>query len=622
MPKRTFIAALVILAASGSTSMAAAQAAPAQASEHAAAAVNALDSLMSAGMKRDRIIGGAYVIVAGGRIAASRGFGVADMNTLRRVHPDSTVFGLASTTKLLTAIAAVRLANGGVVGLDAAIDPYFAGTSLTDRVKGATLARLLTHTAGYDDPTIGSAAKTAKDVVPPARYLERALSRPWIAPRTVTAYSNVGVALAGHTLELASAMSFAQLIDSTVLAPYGMTRTSASQPLPAGLEAMRATPYSAFGGEQRVVPRIYFNDAPASAAYATPHDMGLLMEHLLAPRTSADSAVAAMLFSRRFTNHPALPGVSLGFVETTDGPGVFEHGGDWQDYSNEMYLDRANGIGLFAVFSSGEGGRVAREMWHALHDRYAGPKPPFVTPPASMMVPRCQEHFGTYRDTRMSRHTIARLGILTGDIREMVVRINTGIAEVDKRVYRELGDGAMRSDDGRMLAFRCGDGKGATYGFRADAPLTSYRRISRFETRRAQTLFILGALLLTLVALAFDVRRGSRERVRSDGTVEKPDFVDGTARVVRLIAAVIMLLFVIGIGYLLATTDPWSFQYGLPVRVAQLVSVFRYVALGALVAVLVTLVAVMRPRSTTGFLRLLLAVPVLLLAGLLYQYIG
>ena len=325
--------------------------------------IAALDSTMSAGMKRDGIPGGAYVLVSEGRIIASRGFGVADIRSGRRVDPDRTTFGLASTTKLLTAIAAARIARDGNVDLDAPIGPYVARSPLRDRVEGVTLSRLLTHTAGYDDPTIGSGARSARELLPLDAYLGRVLSAPWIRPGTSTSYSNAGIALAGHVLSVATGASFPALVDSLVLAPFGMRSTSLRQPLPEPLESARAIPYEGGADKPLEVPRIFFNDAPASAAYATPHDIGLLMAALLSPATPQDSALAASIFSRRFTNHPALPGVTLAFRESMDGDEIFEHGGDWQDYSNSLYLDRKSRSGLFAVFSTGEGSRTAGDLW-------------------------------------------------------------------------------------------------------------------------------------------------------------------------------------------------------------------------------------------------------------------
>src|SRR5687768_16404988 len=162
-------------------SVAAAQAGPATAAP-SPQMIAALDSAMNAGMRRDRIPGGAYVLLSNGKIVASRGFGVADVSTRRRVNPDSTVFGLASTTKLFTSIAAARLAREGDLDLDGPVAPYLAKTPLSERLDGVTVSRLLTHTAGLDDPAIGSSAKSARNLLPLESYVARSITEPWLTP--------------------------------------------------------------------------------------------------------------------------------------------------------------------------------------------------------------------------------------------------------------------------------------------------------------------------------------------------------------------------------------------------------------------------------------------------------
>jgi hypothetical protein len=179
-----------------------------------------------------------------------------------------------------------------------------------------------------------------------------------------------------------------------------------------------------------------------------------------------------------------------------------------------------------------------------------------------MITAECQEHFGTYRDTRMSRHTLGRLGILTGDVRQMVVRINTGVAEIDKRVY----------------------------------------------------------LIATIMALVFDVKRGPRRRKNADGTPARSDALDFIARIARVLAALVILGVALTLGYMLASADPWSFQYGLPARVVQVLGVFRYALIAVAVALLVSLAALIRARSASGIVQVLLVIPVVVLAGLLYQW--
>ncbi len=356
------------------------------------------------------------------------------------------------------------------------------------------------------------------------------------------------------------------------------------------------------------------NDAPASAAYATPHDMGLLMQHLLRPGSAEDSAVASSLFSRRFTNHPALPGMTLGFRESADGTGIFEQGGDWQDYSNSLYLDRQSATGLFAVFSSGEGGRTAPELWSLVREELpARPNGYTFTQRASGAdgAGRCAKVHGTYRDTRMSRHTLAKLGVLTGDVREISVGLSpTGIT-LGGRTYHEMGGGVFQSDSGRTVAFRCGHpAEPASHLFFGRSPASSYRRVAAGETRAVQGGLLIVALLATIAAVITDVKR---RRITKD-------VVDTVARGLRIVSGFAAALLFLGMILLLVTASPWEFQYGLPASIVTLASVGRFIAAGAGIALIVTLTALVRPRAASGILEAMLAIPIVLLVVLMVQW--
>ena len=563
-------------------------------------------------MSRDQIAGGAYVLVSGGRIVTSRGFGVTNVSSRKRVHPDSTAFGLASTTKLFTAIAAARMSREGRIDLDAPVAPYLGTSAIASRAGSATVSRLLTHTAGYDDPTIGSAGRTATDLIPLARYLDRMLTSPWLPPQTQTSYSNVGVALAGHVLSVAAGTPFPLLLDSAVFIPFGMQRTTVHQPLPQSIEQARAIPYAFSDGRQIPVPRIFFNDAPASAAYSTPHDMGVLMNRLLVPATAEDSAIAASLFSRRFTNHPALAGMTLGFRESGDREGVYEHGGDWQDYSNTLYLDRPSETGLFVVFSSAEGSRIGADLWStvlkslpAKPARYA-----FSQPTQAGPGPGCSGVEGTYRDTRMSRHSIAKLRMLTGDVPALVVRGSPNGLELNGRAYREIGGGVFKADDGRTIAFRCDNGGEATLLFRGNAPASSYRRIDPGEKRSVQIGLLLFALVAAIAAIVVDVKR---RRSRNELT-------DVIARALRVAASVSVVVLFFALALLLVTTNPWAFQYGMPGSIANLQRLSWLPAALAPLALVMTLGALIRARAAAGVIEVMLAVPAILLVILMVQW--
>src|SRR6266545_1988377 len=53
-------------------------------------------SVFAAGMTRERVPGAAFGLVQNGRVVLAKGFGKADVASGRPVHPDRTIFPIAS----------------------------------------------------------------------------------------------------------------------------------------------------------------------------------------------------------------------------------------------------------------------------------------------------------------------------------------------------------------------------------------------------------------------------------------------------------------------------------------------------------------------------------------------
>src|SRR2546430_623690 len=79
------------------------------------------------------------------------GFGVTNVNHPLPVDAD-TLFQIGSTTKTVTATAAMRLVERGVLDLDAPVRTYLPDLRLADDDVAArvTLRHLFTHTAGWE----------------------------------------------------------------------------------------------------------------------------------------------------------------------------------------------------------------------------------------------------------------------------------------------------------------------------------------------------------------------------------------------------------------------------------------------------------------------------------------
>ena len=123
---------------------------------------NLLPAVMEAGAKpftlRDRmqaynVPGVSVAVIHNGAIAWARGWGVRDTDSCAPVTPQ-TVFQAASISKVVTALAALRLVQAGKLGLDTDINRYLAAWKLPANdvlaSNAVTLRQLLSHTAGLN----------------------------------------------------------------------------------------------------------------------------------------------------------------------------------------------------------------------------------------------------------------------------------------------------------------------------------------------------------------------------------------------------------------------------------------------------------------------------------------
>ena len=177
---------------------------------------------IAADLEAHGVPGGALGIVEDGRLVFATGLGVNDRATGQPVGT-GTVFRIASTTKPMTAVALMSLAEDGAVSLDAPITRYAPDLRLLapNDPSRLTLRRLLSHTGGVPDVFAfecdeGPGALSAWFAAHPNLTL-------WSPPGRLWSYSNLGSSLAGLVGERASGLAFRDLIEARVLGPLGMT---------------------------------------------------------------------------------------------------------------------------------------------------------------------------------------------------------------------------------------------------------------------------------------------------------------------------------------------------------------------------------------------------------------
>jgi CubicO group peptidase (beta-lactamase class C family) len=189
-----------------------------------------LDSRLSAQLQRvlDRAFGGpgpgaAIGVYRAGQLVAQAASGVASLDG--PVIDADTPFEIASVSKQMGACAALSLARGGVIDLDADVRRYVPELA----AAGISVRHCLQHTSGLPDYLLlAEIAGTPPTSVCGYEAFLAGLAELDLGftPGSDIAYSNTGYVVAAIACERASGLSWAQILERNVFAPLGMASSS------------------------------------------------------------------------------------------------------------------------------------------------------------------------------------------------------------------------------------------------------------------------------------------------------------------------------------------------------------------------------------------------------------
>lgn len=177
------------------------------------------DAFVRAQQKRQEIPGLSVAVVADGKLAWQQGFGFADIENKVAATPN-TVYRLASISKSVTSVAALKLWEQGRLDLDAPIRTYVP--TWPESQPAITARQLMGHLGGvrhYKGEEINS-TRTYPDLT---GALEIFKNDPLIAePGTKYSYTTYGFTLLGCAMEGAAGESFESIVRRLVLGPAEM----------------------------------------------------------------------------------------------------------------------------------------------------------------------------------------------------------------------------------------------------------------------------------------------------------------------------------------------------------------------------------------------------------------
>ncbi len=170
--------------------------------------------------------GMAVAVIAGGRVALLRGFGVADVETGREAT-EETRFAVGSTTKAMTATLAAMLADEGKLGFDDLVVDRVPGFRFADEDLNAraTIRDLLSHRSGLAamEPLWYGLDTTSEEILAAA-----SLAEPLNPLREKFVYCNVAYLMAGVAAAHAAGTGWDTLIAERLFGPLGMVTANST----------------------------------------------------------------------------------------------------------------------------------------------------------------------------------------------------------------------------------------------------------------------------------------------------------------------------------------------------------------------------------------------------------
>lgn len=354
-----------------------------------------------------------------------KGYGVASLNPRLQVDPNRTLFRLGSISKTFTYVATMQLVAAGKLDLDAPVDRYLPPSLKTDtgRYPPIRLWHLMTHTAGFEDASLGAhlfyddAAKVQTLDAWLAKYRPQRVR----SPAVHADYSNYSVALLGAIVQQVSGEPFDTYVERHILTPLGMRHTTFRDPPsksaadPTATEAWSEGFKYEQGGFARENLAYIANIAPAGGGSSTAADMARWMRMFLNQGELdgvqvLDPITFREMVTPTWSNAPAVHAIAHGFFVGRYGKyRSLEHAGDTLWFHSNMVLLPQAGIGVFVATNTATDSIFPELLPGLIFDHFlsaARPLPPPV--PAENFAKSGQRYAGTWLSERRNYSTLEK----------------------------------------------------------------------------------------------------------------------------------------------------------------------------------------------------------------------
>jgi len=324
-------------------------------------------------------------VSAGVLIDGEEQYAFAGVTSLENPLPvdETTLFQFGSTGKTFTATAIVRLAEQGLLDLDAPVRTYVPELVLKDEDTAAnvTVLQLLNHTAGWDGDLMDDMGN-GDDAL--EKYVRRMATIEQVTPLGATvSYNNASLSLAGRVIEKVTGSPYERAMSELVLEPIGLTSTWF---FPNDIMTRRfAVGHNRHEDGTVTIARPWAlprSGNPAGGMSATAADQLAWARFHLGDGTAADGKRVLSEEQLKRMQEPTveMPGSALGdavgiswLLGEVAGTKTVSHGGTTNGQHSEFRMVPERGFALISMTNAGPSGpKLNEKLWAWALEHYLG----------------------------------------------------------------------------------------------------------------------------------------------------------------------------------------------------------------------------------------------------------
>jgi CubicO group peptidase (beta-lactamase class C family) len=475
------------------------------------------DGLVPLQMERSDVAGAAVLVMKDGKELLKKGYGYSEVAKKSPVDPDTTMFRLASISKLFTWVSVMQLAEQGKLDIDADINKYLDFEIKPAFGKPITLRNLMTHTGGFEEVVRDIIYVDPKKTTSLRDFMIGNQPHRMYPPGEIPAYSNYGVGLAGYIVQRVSLEPFEQYVSEHIFQPLGMKHSSFNEPMTAELAPYVSDGYRT-NTEKPAIGFEVFNPAPAGGVSSAAGDMekfalALLNGGELEGHRILKSETRDAMWTRQFGTSDSLPPICMGFYQTwRNNLRFIGHDGDLVAFHSMFLMEPSQKLVIFVSYNSaGSASRNRAELLNGFADRYF----PAYTPPTFQSIPRDQlkDIEGNYQSTRRADSTKLAIGNPAG---QAVARVDKdGVLTIDSakdlrghtRKWKPIGKDLWQVEDDQARIFAIRDSSGKIVRLAVNFTGVQLQRVPWYEHKTLVGILVASSVTILLCVVLASVIR-------------------------------------------------------------------------------------------------------------------